>query len=64
MEYKSGIQRVVDNIIRELNKKTKKFNISYFYFPRIIPQRLFIEYDIKRNITLKYFPKEGDIIFF
>ena len=37
-EYKSGIQRVVDNIIRELNKKKqKKFNISYFYFPRVCP---------------------------
>ena len=67
VDFNTGIQRVLINIVKEFKKslKYKNCKLSFCYFPRVRPNAHLAEYDIKQNKTLRLFvPKKNDLVFF
>ena len=67
VDFNSGIQRVLINLVKEFKKslKYKNCKLSFCYFPRVRPNPCLAEYDIKQKKTLRFFvPKKNDLVFF
>jgi glycosyltransferase involved in cell wall biosynthesis len=67
VDMKTGIQRVLTNLIKEFKKssKYKNFHLSYCYFPSVEPNPCLAEYNLESKRTIRYFmPRKDDLIFF